>query len=116
MANKMHPLLSVAQQMHNNRDYYGGVIYDPQHDNFAQAYVEYLLNQTLPFAVRSIAKEDAEGATGWEKAAAFFGFQPAPAAIANPERGEAYQRSQDARAYRKRLREPDRISLPGGGN
>jgi hypothetical protein len=113
-ANKLHPLLSMGQQLANNHDYYGGIIYDPQLDNFGRAYMEYLLNQAVPFSLRAIAKENAEGSTPWEKAAAFFGFQPGPAWTTNPGAAEAWQMRDNARAYRKRLREPNRILLPYG--
>ena len=35
----------------------------------------------------------------------FFGIQPAPQSIANPESGEAYQQRQDIRAFRARQKE-----------
>ena len=115
VANKLHPLASMAQQVANNRDYYGGIIYDPQRDNVVLAYLDYVLNQTEPFALRAMQKESAQDATTIEKVAAFWGFQPAPAAIANPEKGEAWQRKQDTKAYRKREREQGRVELPSWG-
>ena len=112
IANKAHPLASMAQQLANNRDYYGGIIYDPQRDDAVRAYLGYILNQTEPFALRAIQKENTQSATPWEKVAAFWGFQPAPAAISNPERGDAFQRKENTKAFRKREREPGRTELP----
>ncbi len=111
--NKMNPLLSVGQQIYNNRDYYGGIIYDSKTDNFAKAYMEYMLNQTLPFSIRGIQRQSALGSNKLDKTLAFWGFAPAPAGIVNPEKGQKYQDRADRSALKRRNRESGRIQLPG---
>lgn len=115
LLNKTAPLWETLNELRLNKDYYGGIIYDPVVDNPAVAYPEYLLNQVIPFSFRGWMKERASGATMWDQQLAFWGIQPAPASIVNPAKGEAYQARQEKIGLRARQREIERqgrVSLP----
>ena len=104
--NKTSPMLEGVQELGKNRDYYGGSIYDPQRDRGpAQAYGDWLINQATPFSLRSWGRLQGEGAPALDQAMGFFGFQPAPASITNPERGEKFQRKEATKAYKQREKE-----------
>lgn len=111
--NKTAPLIETGKELINNQDYYGGIIYDPNRDNVAAAYGNYLLNQALPFSFRGQQRMSAEGANGWQQAAAFWGFQPAPKSVTAPERGLAWQTRENTKEYRTRARESGRITFFG---
>ena len=109
--NKVNPLVETAIELGRNTDYYGGIIYHSERDNPFLAYPEYLLNQMLPFSSRAIIKLHGQGATPLQQLMGFWGIQPAPQSIVNPAKGEAYNRRQENMAYKRRLKEPGRISL-----
>lgn len=110
--NKTAPLISTIQELVRNKDYYGGIIYDPERDKGpVQAYGDYLLNQAAPFSARALNRMRDQGAPWQDQAMAFFGFQPAPKSITDPERGEAFEAKANAKAYRKREREPGRMQF-----
>ena len=110
--NKTSPMLETLAELRHNKDYYGGIIYDPERSRGPmQAYGDYLLNQTLPFSLRAYNKLHGDGAPALDQALGFWGFQPAPKGITNPERGEAFQRRQNMKDWRKLQREPGRIHL-----
>ncbi|HEX3587808.1 MAG TPA: transglycosylase SLT domain-containing protein [Candidatus Angelobacter sp.] len=109
--NKTSPLLETLAELRQNKDYYGGIIYDPQHDRPLQAYGDYLLNQTAPFSLRSFNKLHGEDAPMIDQALSFWGFQAAPKSITNPERGEMFQKRENLKGYRKRMREPGRLNV-----
>lgn len=110
--NKTSPLLETLQELYHNRDYYGGIIHDPIRDtNVAAAYGDYLLNQTIPFSWRGWHKLDQQKAPMLDQALAFWGVQPAPQAIVNPERAEGFQEREDAHGYKQRLKEPGHINV-----
>jgi N12 class adenine-specific DNA methylase len=104
LANKSSPLLSMAQQVLNNRDYYGSSIYDSRVDNPAVAYSEYLLNQALPFSFRAQHKLSGAGAGMLGQSLAFWGVNPAPASITDPARAAAWQERHDNAALRNRAK------------
>jgi hypothetical protein len=112
LTNKVHPLISELIQLHNNRDYYGGTIYDPQIDDPIKAYAEFLLNEHVPFVFRNQGKLARDGATPTDQALAFWGFGPAPQAIVNAQRGDAFQARSDMAGVRRREKEQGRITLP----
>jgi hypothetical protein len=105
LGNKTHPLFSTAIDLMKNRDYYGGIIYNPSTDNQAGAYFDYLANQALPFSFRAQMKLKADGATPQDQALSFWGFQPAPKSIVAPEKGEKYEYRQNMMGLRRRNRE-----------
>jgi hypothetical protein len=110
MSNKTNPLIETLLELHKNQDYYGGIIYDPQRDAAGPAYGDYLLNQVLPFSVRGSNRVGAEGGSKMDQALSFWGFQPAPKSITNPERGEAFQQRANTKAYKTRAREQGRVA------
>lgn len=112
LLNKMHPLASMASQIYQNKDYYGGTIYNPSMDNPVHAYAEYVLNQALPFSVRSAMRQNDTGGTNTDKALSFFGFQAAPKSIVSPEKSERWQQKQDMAGTKRRMKEQGRVSLP----
>jgi hypothetical protein len=113
LANKTSPGISMAQQLANNKDYYGGGIYLPEKgDNMAHAYAEYLINQALPFSIRAQQKLSGQHVSMLDQSLAFWGIQPAPASIVNPDRAAKWRQRQDNAEYRAREREPDRLRLP----
>jgi hypothetical protein len=104
--NKLQPLAEMGKEIYNNRDYYGGSIYDPKFDHSAtSAYAEYLLNEALPFSIRATIKNRNEGESMRTQMLSFWGIQPAPQSIVHPEKEEKWQAGQDKRAYRERLKE-----------
>jgi hypothetical protein len=112
LANKTHPLLSMLREIYNNRDYYGGSIYDGDRDpSMSRAYAEYLLNQVLPFSTRAMIRNRENDEPMDVQALSFWGIQPAPQSITNPDRAAGFQMRQNAQAYRKRLKEKGRLSL-----
>ena len=113
--NKMHPLASIATQLYQNKDFYGGSIYNSDFQNPAVAYAEYILNQALPFSVRGAMRQNVAGKDSTDQALSFFGFVPAPQSIANPEREVAWQHKDDMKAWRRQVKETasgNRIGLP----
>lgn len=112
MLNKTAPMLEALNELRTNRDYYGGIIYDPERDKGpAQAYGDFLINQATPFSFRSYNRLQGEGAPGLDQALSFWGFQAAPKSITEPQRGEAFQQRQNLKAYRARNKEPGHISI-----
>ena len=109
--NKTSPLIEELAELRNNRDYYGGTIYDPARDSPLPAYGDYLLNQSLPFSWRGWNKLEQQKAPALDQALAFWGIQPAPQSITNPEKEEAWQARQNAIGVKKRNREPNRIHV-----
>ena len=110
--NKMSPLPNALEEIYHNRDYYGGIIYAPETgESPVVAYAQYMLNQSLPFSVRAMMKNDRAGASMMAQQLAFFGIQPAPQSVTHPERGEAWQIRQDMLAIRKRAKEQGLIRL-----
>ena len=110
--NKMSPLPNALEEIYHNRDYYGGIIYAPEiGESRTVAYAQYMLNQSLPFSVRAMMKNDRAGASMLAQQLAFFGIQPAPQSVTHPERGEAWQMRQDMLAVRKRNKEQGLIRL-----
>jgi hypothetical protein len=112
--NKLQPLLEVEEEIRHNKDYYGGSIYDPQRDTSeAGAYANYMLNQALPFSVRATMKNRQEGDSLGAQALSFWGIQPAPQSIVNPQKEEKWEAIQSKTGYRKREREQGRIQFFG---
>jgi hypothetical protein len=110
--NKTHPLLETGAELVSNRDFRHGSIYDPTRDRGPiQAYGDYLINQAIPFSWRGWSRLNADKAPMLDQMLAFWGIQAAPKAIVAPEREEAFQRRDDAAAYRRRMKESDRINI-----
>jgi hypothetical protein len=110
--NKMAPLWETINELTKNQDYYGGIIYDPvRSQGPAQAYADYLLNQTLPFSMRSFNRMHEENADSLTQALSFWGFQSAPKSITAPERGERWQQLQNRKGWHARQKEPGRVSI-----
>lgn len=105
IGNKTQPLAETAIELAKNRDYYGGIINMPGIDNPLTSYPEYLLNQAIPFSWRGWMKSHEEGGSMLSQALNFFGIQPAPQSITSPAKGETYDRRQDIRGYRARMKE-----------
>jgi hypothetical protein len=107
VANKLNPIWGWLGEVYSNRDFYGGIIHDPQGtwDQQARQFWGYMETQLTPFAVRSYQRLGKEGTPAEQQLASFFGFQAAPGYIVNPERGARYQRRQDLIALKKRRRE-----------
>jgi len=103
---KLNPLWETVIEFYNNRDFHGGLIRDPRGDFVSQArdLAVYMENQMLPFSIRSAKRLGKEGAALPQQVGSFFGFQAAPAWITDPERAEMWQRLQDMRALRRRMR------------
>jgi N12 class adenine-specific DNA methylase len=112
---KASPLMQTLQELYHNRDFYGGIIHDPDRDSGAvPAYADYLLNQAIPFSWRSWEKLHEKPAPMLDQALSFWGIQPAPKSVTEPERGEAYERRQNATAYKRRAAEHGHISVFNG--
>ena len=110
--NKTSPLPNALADLYHNRDYYGRIIYAPQTgESRTTAYAQYMLNQALPFSVRSFMKNDRAGAGMLGQSLGFFGIQPAPQSVTHPKKGEAWQARQDKIGILKRARAQDLIRL-----
>lgn len=105
IGNKTQPLLETGIELLKNRDYYGGIINMPEVDNPLVSYPEYLLNQAIPFSWRGWMKSREESGSMLSQALNFWGIQPAPQSITNPERGEVYEQRQQKRAFKEREKE-----------
>lgn len=105
IGNKTQPLAETVIELAKNRDYYGGIINMPGVDNPLVSYPEYLLNQAIPFSWRGWMKSREESGSMMSQALNFWGIQPAPQSITNPERGEVYDLRQQKRGYRAREKE-----------
>jgi hypothetical protein len=111
LENKAHPLVGMAGELISNHDYYGGIIHDPQRDHVIQSYLNYLLNEATPLAVRSAVRSQEQGLSPLDQVANFFGFVQAPALITHPERGAAWQAKQNKSAFRRRAKEQGRVGV-----
>ena len=79
--NKTNPLIETLAELYQNKDYYGGSIYDSMRDpNPGVAYADYLLNQSIPFSWRGWEKMREKGAPMLDQMLSFWGIQPAPSA------------------------------------
>lgn len=107
--NKIHPAASLLNQVRTNRDYYGGIINDPDRDSTLVAYGDFIANSMLPFTVTGYHKLSTEGASDAAKTLSLMGFQPAPKSIVAPERGEAFQRKDNLKAFKRRNKEHGRF-------
>lgn len=112
IANKANPLISMLQQLHANRDYYGGIIHYAPVESTAPAYLRYLMNTAKPFSITGAQRLNAAGAGYGEQARAMLGFVPAPQSITAPERGEAFQARSDMLAYRRREKARGKLTGP----
>ena len=111
VANKAHPLLSMAQQVATNKDYYGYPI-QATGESAIPAYLHYLTNQVMPFSIRSQQKGAAQGLPPWQQALAFWGIQQAPGFIAHPEKQQAYDQRHDIQMLKARERARAKGTIP----
>jgi hypothetical protein len=59
--------------------------------------------------VRGFDRLNQEGAPALDQALSFWGFQPAPKSITQPQRAEHFQHMEREKAYRARAKEKGRI-------
>ena len=104
-------MISEAHQLWANRDYFGGTIYDSQRDNMGLAYLEHLINANLPFSVRNALKLQQTNAPMLDQSLSFWGANPAPGFITNPDKELKWMHRQDIRGYKAREKEQGRIRL-----
>ena len=78
---KVNPGATTAWQFMENRDFWGGAIYDPQDPALKQSYdaIKFLADQLIPFGLRQVTqtKKQWQGPEAF-KALPFFGITPAP--------------------------------------
>lgn len=105
--NKLNPIWAVLAQLHANQDFYGGLIQNPDDPLIVQYQEtgEYLAQQFEPFSFRGAQRLSSEGATLPEEVGSFFGFQPAPGFIVNPEKQESWERRQNQKALKRKQKE-----------
>ena len=104
--NKLHPALSIAAQAYEGKDYYGDIIanYDDPVVKQAQDALTWAFKSVLPFSITGGNKM--AGHLPGQQAAGYFGIQPAPAYIADPESNERWnERQHRIDVGRKRKRE-----------
>lgn len=110
--NKQSPMLSALSEVFvTGKDYYGGSIYDPQHDSGpVQAYADFLINEAMPFSVQALRRSQAAegGRPALDQALDFAGFQQAPKYITAPMRGERFQHREAQKAFKARVKETQR--------
>lgn len=110
--NKVHPAVSLLNQIRTNRDYYGGIIADPERDeNIPATYGDFIVNTLLPFTVTGYHKLSTEGASEAAKTLSLLGFQPAPKSIVAPEKGDAFRHRDDLKAFKRRNKEHGRFHI-----
>ncbi len=106
--NKLNPAWTTMFQLSENRDYYGGLIHDPQ-DSLLEQFSDvgkWLAEQFLPFSIRGAKRVFNEGDSDYFTSfMSLMGLQPAPASITAPERQITYQQRQERLARRRRSRE-----------
>src|SRR5215469_203161 len=107
-SNKVHPELAAALQlMVYNRDYYGGVILDPDHPEqwLYDAYV-FARRNVAPFSLQSYFKLTQSGTPGQGAAlSSFLGYQAAPGYIVDPNSAQAMMERRLSGPRRIRARE-----------
>jgi hypothetical protein len=105
--NKLNPVWAVMAQLYQNRDFYGGIIANPDDPVIQQAQdvSQYIAEQFTPFSIRGAERLSGEGATPGQEVGSFFGFQPAPGFITNPEAEINWQERQNKSAIKKKARE-----------
>ena len=83
IGHKSHPLLSVLNDVANNRDYYGYEIRDPNAPTTSQAgqVAKYVISSYEPFWTRGARQTWKTGKGAARLAAPYFGTMPAPAYI-----------------------------------
>lgn len=104
---KLHPIFGTLAELYQNKDFYGGLIRDPQHSALGQVgdYANYFGKQMLPFSVRAAKRRAAEGdSSAGSVISSMLGLQPAPGFITAPERAEAFERRQEQIARRRAIR------------
>ncbi len=104
LLNKQNPLVSSATELYQNKDYYGGAIYN-QDDPAAKRLMEigeWAFGQYAPFSARGMAHLAGTHTPAGIEALSFFGFQPAPAAIADPERVALIKWQENHRDWQRR--------------
>ena len=101
--NKLNPWLSMLTQLWQNRDYYGGLIADPDTPTEVQLRdtARWAYRNVMPFSFQSMLKLEQSGSPLPTQVASFFGFQAAPGYIVDPEKAQA--------GYERSLRGPRRI-------
>jgi hypothetical protein len=65
----------------------------------------------VPFSWRGMSRLHGQGAPMLDQALGFWGIQPAPKSITQPGKAEQFQRREDLKGYRRRMREPGRIQV-----
>ncbi len=115
--NKTSPLIETLVELHKNQNYYGTPIYNPLRAGPVASYADYMLNQSIPFSWRGWNKLDQDKAPMLDQALAFWGVQPAPKSITNPEKQEAWQMRDYVKGLRKAAKETGSIHVftPGLG-
>lgn len=83
LKNKLNPTLGLASELHENRDYYGVQIADPDASTAGQwmQRITHGAKAFVPFWMRGVKKADERGAGLGEKIAPLIGVMPAPAAM-----------------------------------
>lgn len=106
LMNKLHPLWEMGTEYFwTNRDYYGGIIRDPEKGDPGIQTLEWLARSATPFSIRGVEAQAKEGADLFPIIMNEFGFVPAPMSIVDPKRQERFKKSQDARARRRLYKE-----------
>lgn len=86
---KVHPLLSLLDQLRQNKDYYGNQVYDPLGPQSQQAVDlgKFVVKQYIPFGIRGtqqlLAGEQGKSVSAGQVIAPQFGIMPAPRAYTN---------------------------------
>lgn len=107
LENKVNPIWGVLNEITSNRDFYGGVIVNPDDPAFEQLrqFGEYMGEVVTPFSFRSYQRERTEGGSWGDLLASFLGFQAAPGFVTDPDRLRAFQERETRAAIRRRGRE-----------
>ena len=104
--NKVSPLWPAIGSMLTNRDWYGGVIADPEHDDpitNVEDYGAFFAHQFMPVSIQTM-KPEPGAATEISPLERMFGMRPAPWAIQNPNEAAKFEHKDYEAAVKKRAK------------
>lgn len=114
---KFNPLWPLVLRMWRNRDWNGSAIWNPEDDEITKLedWAKWFGRQLLPISVQqqihpTEAQEKIDPTLRW------FGIQPAPYAVREPEKAEKYEKRDNKTAVKKRDKARAKESAREGGS
>lgn len=87
LGNKLHPFWALSRELITDKNYWGGLIYDPRDPAADQIkdQFDHAMGAQLPFSYQSYQRMAKEGRT-WEAYLSFLGLQLAPGYMTDPDK------------------------------